>query len=172
MSEQLKVNPIGREMGIALANTGFSTIRISSNEITPIKVDIDLALISFKIAKNYDDYYYQSTSWGNWLKITYVLYKLIKPFKWEAEIFDCDDRSKLISSLASLLFKMNTCLRIRGNVYDATTGVFKYTHWWNLIVTPEGNYFFDVDNGGLTTKVSSQTVVMGNNLYKEFNLIN
>jgi hypothetical protein len=113
------------------------------------------------------DNYYHYTSWDNWLKILEVLNPIAQNFQWQEELFDCDNRSNLMSTLCSLFFRINTCATVYCEVYAANGGTVKYLHYANLIADDAGNlYLWDVDCGGITQKITTNNVVMGNNRYK------
>jgi hypothetical protein len=170
--EQIRINNIARKMATALIKSGVGMIRSAVDDFEPItfqgarKVNDALDSIGGLTNNNLDMTYY-FTNWDTWQKIVEVLYAIVKDFKWEAERFDCDQRSALMTSLSGLLFRLNTCAQLYCEVSDANTNEVKYLHWANLIVTTDGQcYLFDADNGGMTQKITSKTVVMGGLKYK------
>lgn len=171
MNKQLKINAINRTIGTLMAVVGIKKLRQHSN-FTTIDTGNNKfyqALKSRGIKINFSplDISYRYTSFDNWQKIIKVLNGIIKHFKWEANVHDCDNRSTLMTSLCSLIFRINTCAGLYCEVFDAETGKSKYLHWANLIVDTEDNiYLWDVDNGGMYQKITSDNCVMGKLKYR------
>ncbi len=167
-NEQLKISFIARNFGTELIKSGISVIRNASFEFKPLTGQLrainnaldkigGLPLTALDLGYNF-------TSWQNWQKITDILYRIVKDFKWEAEVFDCDNRSSLMLALCSTLFKLNTC----GMLYcEVKIGNQSFRHYANIIITPDEQvYIFDVDNGGMTMKINNKEFTMGNWQYK------
>lgn len=164
--EQLKISLMARTFGVELIKRGISIIRNGSLEFTPSLGQLRILNNAFdKIGISITplDISYGFASLDNWKKITELLYAIIKDFKWEAELFDCDDRSLVMSGLSSMLFRLNTC----GRIYcEVKSGTQTFLHYANVIVLQdESLYLFDVDNGGQMTKITSVNPVMGNWTY-------
>ena len=80
-------------------------------------------------------------------------------------VIACDNRSNLMTSLCSLLFRINTCAGLYCKVLNLQTGI-KYLHWANIIFTKDGKvYLFDVDNFGKYQQIISSDIIMGQNKY-------
>jgi hypothetical protein len=173
--DNLQINSLKRKLGQLYISLGVQQIRDNQSEFSSGVKDetgftVPLNRIDSNITFTPLDTQYYFTSFDNWVKIIEVLNPIAQMFKWQAERFDCDNRANLMSSLCSLLFRINTCATVYCKVFDATTGVFKYLHNANLIVDDSSNiYLWDVDNGGLYQKITSNPVIMGNLRY---NLIN
>lgn len=174
MTDILQINSIRRAIGQLGIQVGVSQIREAQSEFSTTLAGIEKiqgAVKNFGISVSQADTSYYFTSWDNWRKIIDVLNPIAKNFVWEAERFDCDNRASLMSSLISLLFRINTCGKVYCDVYDAGNGKYKYTHYCNMIVDDAGNcYLWDVDYSGLTQKVTSNLAVMGINKYQFYNL--
>lgn len=174
MTDILQINSIRRAIGQLGIQVGVSQIREAQSEFSTTLAGIEKiqgAVKNFGISVSQADTSYYFTSRDNWRKIIDVLNPIAKNFVWEAERFDCDNRAFLMSSLVSLLFRINTCTVLYCDVFDATTGRYKYTHYCNLIIDDVGNcYLWDVDYGGMTQKITSNPCVMGVNKYQLFNI--
>ena len=168
--QQLKLNLIARTFGTTLMKSGIGMIRSGYEDYEIINSSLRLAndaldKIGLKISVNALDISYYYTTWENWQTIIDVLYGIIKDFKWEADKFDCDNRSNLMTSLCSLLFRINTCAGLYCKVLNLQTGI-KYLHWANIIFTKDGKvYLFDVDNFGKYQQIISSDIIMGQNKY-------
>lgn len=174
--ENLQLSYINRKLGQLYLSLGVQQIREHLNDFAPetAKDETGFTIPLSKIDLNMpttpldEKFYYVSLS--NWEKIIEVLNPIAKLFPWERERFDCDNRAFLMSSLCSLIFRINTCGVVYCEVYDATTGALKYKHYANLISDGTNLYLWDVDAGGLYQKINSNPVVMGNNRYKLISL--
>ena len=121
-------------------------------------------LLGLPVSQLDEKYYF--TSWENWQKIIETINPILQMNGWIAERFDCDKRSFLVTSLVALLFEINTVRPIYCDVYRMSDGAFAYAHYANVIVDNNGNsYLWDVDNGGLTTKITSVNPIIGNKKY-------
>ena len=164
-----EINKIKRQIGTLMTTAGLMQIRQSINDLATEEIylkKIRESCNSFGISINELDFMYRTTSWETWEQIIPTLYGIIKEFKWEAEYFDCDDRASFMTSLCSLLFRINTCASCYCEVYDSATGKLKYLHWCNIIIDRSAQlYLFDVDNGGMVQKITSNNLIMGNNKY-------
>jgi len=165
----LQINTINRTIGQLMLRVGIMKLRdaqsdfisVSSDNIKLIKAITQLGIDVVPLDDNF-----WFTSWDNWRKIIDVLNPIAQQFNWEAERFDCDNRANLMTALTSLIFRVNSCTGLYCDVYDAKTGAYKYRHYANLIVDIDDNvYLWDVDQGGLTQKITTKEVVMGVNKY-------
>jgi len=166
--DTIQINNLKRSIGTLMIKAGMMQVRdaVDFEKKQILSRVIDTSCKNFGITPNELDGFYQTTSWDNWKKIIDILYTIIKDFKWKAETADCDNRSALMTSLCSMLFDLNTCSQCYCEVYDATTNVLKYLHWCNVVIDDNGNLFlFDVDQSGLTQKITSNNLVMGVNKY-------
>lgn len=157
MNNQIKINRIARALGINFTVAGFKMLKSSYDNLKPVKFPSRFVNDSFNKIKNIPisqrDFHYYFTDWSNLKKMTIIIYRIIKNFKWERDRFDCDDRSKLVSALFSLLFGLNSCGEVYCKITSLKTGRTG-RHWTNVIITSSGEvYLFDVDNFGLTMKL-------------------
>lgn len=171
MTKQQKVNRIAKTFGTTLTVAGFRMTRSSYDKLVKVKLPSKLINDSFDIPISQRDFAYYFTGWDNWKGMLETIYKIIKNFKWERDKFDCDDRSKLVSALCSLLFRLNTCAEVYCEVTNLKTGN-KVHHWTNVVITSVGElYLFDVDNGGLTMKLEpNKPISMGKWTYNFINV--
>lgn len=141
---------IARNFGVSLIIAGLNTIKNLYKGLKPVVLrsgDIKEAMnkITNIIVGFYDKQYY-TTNKDNWNEMLDVISAIIKVFEWIKEKFDCDNRARLVSSLCSLLFGLNTC----GYVYCETTHINtgkKSLHYANLVVLDDGSLIlYDVDN--------------------------
>jgi len=166
MEDQTKINELQRTIGVLTTNIGLASLKKSfgtfeKSSITSKQINDAFSNAGIKITITELDYLYQTTNWDNWEKITKTLYGIIKPFPWTKEYFDCDQRSSFITATCGLLFSLNTCAGIYCKITNTETGNSDM-HWANLIIDKNGGlYLFDVDNGGLTQKITSNNIVMG-----------
>lgn len=172
--KELQINSIKRQIGSLTFMVAITQLREAISDFSDTELGIEKienAIKGFGMSVTPLDEKYYYTSWDNWQKIISVLNPIVSNFKWEAERFDCDNRSLLVSSLCSLMFKINTCASVYCDVYDVNTGVYKYRHYANLIVDDNSNvYLWDVDQGGMYQKITSNNVVMGVNKYYLMNV--
>ncbi len=172
MADELQINGLKRTIGVLTASLGLKQIINASSEFSTTngnwsKLNEALKKSNLQIPLDNLDSDYYFTSWENWEKIIDVLWGIMKNFNWVAEKFDCDQRSAFTTSLAGLLFGLNTCCGVFCEVYDANTGILKYLHWANIIIDKDNNcYLFDVDYGGMKQKITGNNMVMGANKYK------
>jgi hypothetical protein len=76
-----------------------------------------------------------------------------------------------MASLASLFFRINTCNTVYCDVFDASTGKYKYTHYCNIITDDADNcYIWDIDYGGKWQKITSNPIVMGALKYQIYSI--
>lgn len=175
MEKQLQINSIKRKIGQLTIVMGIKQIREAQSEFVNFRIDPKdlkdtLKNNGFDLPMSNLDFLIYTTSWENWQKILDVLWGIIQHFPWEAEVFDCDNRSNLATSLCSMMFRINTLMGAYCEVYDANTGAFKYSHWANMMVSNSKVYFFDPDNNGMRQQVSSNNFVMGGLRYKILSL--
>jgi hypothetical protein len=177
MDNTLQINSIKRALGSLYISLGAQTIRENQSEFSSTLGDINTIRTALNnsglsgVGIHQLDSSYYFTSWDNWQKMISVLNPIAANFDWEAERFDCDNRSNLMSSLCSLVFRINTCSTLYCDVYDSTTGAYKYAHYCNLITDDAGNcYLWDVDYGGQYTKITSNPVIMGVNKYQFYSI--
>ena len=170
MEKQIEFNNIARIFGTTLTIRAFQIIRNSYRGL--IKHRIGFGTLKTYIDKVKKmvvvqrDLSYYSTSWKNYEKMAAIVWKIVKPFGWKKNFRDCDDRAKFVSALFSFLFDINTCGEFYVRVKSIKTGK-DYLHWCNIIVTSNGDcYLFDVDNGGLTMRLSNQQASMGKWTYE------
>ena len=170
MEKELQISWLQRTIGGLFIQLGVQQLRNAQTDFTVATSNADKILSVARklgIQSTELDFSYRYTSWDNWLKIIDVLNPILKSFKWEAQVFDCDNRAELVSSLCALIFRINTCARVYCEVLDATTGVSKYLHWCNIIVDTNGSsYLWDVDQNGMTQKITTNNTIMGVNKYK------
>ena len=168
MDDPIQINALQRTVGVLTTAIGLAQLRKCVTEYERDKLPQPLEALIKPLGVNATelDFLFLTTSYDNWSQIIDVLYGIVKNFPWEAEVFDCDDRSALMTSLCSLIFRLNTCMGAYCQVSNATTGDLKYLHWCNIIVDKDGNLrLFDVDNGGLNQKIFGNDVIMGNCKY-------
>ena len=67
--------------------------------------------------------------------IAWDIMNFVHRFAYVAEYFDCDNFAHLTSSLMPLLYGVNTCGTIWGDVYDKDTGKFIVGHYFNIVAT-------------------------------------
>jgi len=161
-----QANKIAKTFGIILTVHGFKMTRSGYDGLSRVKLPSRLINDSFdrikKMPVSQRDFAYYFTGWDNWEGMLETVHKIIKDFKWEKEVFDCDDRSKMVSALCSLLFRVNTCAEVYCEITSLKTGNKDY-HWTNVVITSSGElYLFDVDNGGLFLKLyPNKPITMG-----------
>ena len=163
---EIKIKALSRSFGTALINSGFGMIKSSYKNLLVVHFPFSHLKDAFdkvvKIPLIQMDYTYYFTTWKNWDKMLDIIWGIIKNFKWEEDKFDCDNRAKLVSSLCSLFFGMNSCGEVYCKITNIKTGA-SIRHWTNVIVTATGElYLFDVDNSGLRMKlVPGKPITMG-----------
>jgi hypothetical protein len=92
-------------------------------------------------------------------------------FKYRSEITDCDNWSFLTSSLISLLYGINTCGTIWGDVYDLN-GKFLFGHYFNGFITYNPVYknfelwICDSLNPGFVKVEKGKPIIINSWLYK------
>ena len=131
---------------------GLKGINICSN-ITRNAFRIKPAIITREILKTtlkdklpdmlcsaFDRKYYITglSDWNNIIKHDFIDVK-----KYFADKFDCDDFTFLFSARAAYLYHLNSCGSVQGDVLDPQTGVKKFGHLFNIIVTPEECYLLE-----------------------------
>ena len=150
--EPEKINEIARKFGTSLMDVGIKMIQSAYTNLKPTKVTFSFiqnavtnAGLTTPIVQLDSNYFV--TNWGQWeiIKDTSLVDKMI----YYNEQFDCDNFSYLFSSLAALLFKLNSCGATYGAVYDNKTKVLIAYHYFNLIVTDDGKlYCYESMNDG------------------------
>ena len=167
-------NNIKRAIGSLYFRIAITQLRDSQDDFDSQVFGFDKitnALKPLEVSATNLDTQYWFASWDTWQSIISVLNPIVQNFNWVSERFDCDNRANLMSSLVSLMFELNTCSTLYCDVYDATTGAFKYAHTCNLIVDINDNvWLWDVDNGGQFTKITSNSPVMGVNRYQLYSI--
>ena len=172
MKKQLTINAINRTIGTLMVVVGVKKLRQAQSEFTTTDTSNNKfyqALKSRGIDVKFSpkDITYRYTSWENWQKIIKVINGIVKHFKWESEVFDCDNRSDFASALTSLVFRINTLGKIHCSVFDAESDKFLYGHWANILVDIDDNlYLFDLDQSGMCQKITSNNCVMGRLKYR------
>jgi hypothetical protein len=168
---QLKIRQLNKSFGISLTVAGIKGLRSSYNNLvydtkstSYVKIAITKEVNVPIVNKDYDAYF---TSWENWQQMLDTMYNIIKNFSWERERLDCDDRARLVSGLCSLIYRINTCGQVYCEYTDNRNGNTG-RHYANIIIDNNMDvYLFDVDNGGLTTKIEEGLpTTMGNWSYK------
>lgn len=173
MADIIKINAINRLIGTLWIVAGIKQIRQAQSEFTTLDANNDKAYKAFKkIGLNFTfspkDISYRYTAWDNWVKILDVIAGIMKHFKWEAEIADCDNRADFASAFCSLAFRLNTLAKANCSVYDLN-GKFLYLHWVNILVDTNDNvYIFDIDNSCSYQKMTSKTLIMNGLKYQDF----
>jgi hypothetical protein len=164
-----EINKIKRSIGTLMTTAGLMQIRQAINDLATEEIYVSKIKESCNklgIGVNELDFTFRTTSWQTWEQIIPILYGIIKEFKWESDIFDCDDRASFMTSLCSLLFRVNTLASAYCEVYDATTGKLKYLHWANVVIDRDAQlYLLDVDQSGMIQKITSNNLIMGVNKY-------
>jgi hypothetical protein len=114
------------------------------------------------ITTNGLDVNYWTTNIDSWKKIIEDTYGIIKNFKWEEDIFDCDNRAGFVQHFVSLTAKFNTCADAFVKITNIITGATDMHHP-NLIIDNLGDlYIYDLDNSGLWQKITRNDFVMAN----------
>lgn len=162
--EETAIDKAFRNIEILSVAIGLQRLKNRFKDIKRTRVlasDIDKLCKTLGISSNQKDILYQSTDIETWKVIIDTLYGMIKPFPWLAEFWDCDDRASWILSMCSLLTNLNTCADAYCRVTNINTGATDMHHP-NFIIDKDLNaYIFDVDNGGMWQKVTSNSFVMG-----------
>ena len=167
MEDKLQISSLSRIVYSLMITNGIAGMR---NNISEFEIkqgwysDISKALKPFGLDIIEEDMAFFFTSFENWQTIIDLLYnKIIIYFKWEADKFDCDNRSVLFSALASAIFRLNTS----GQVFcEVKTPTGSYMHKANIIIDKDNiPYLLDLDNGGRCQKITGKKMVMGNATY-------
>jgi hypothetical protein len=163
----IQINNLKRMIGQLTFSIGVMQIRNAISDFTSEEGDFKRfckPLLGLFVTQLDNKYYF--TSYDNWQKIIATINPILKQFNWEAEKFDCDKRAYLVTALVALFFDINTCRPVYCDVYRVGDGQFAFYHYANLFVTSDGSaYIWDVDEGGLTTKITSLTPVINNKSY-------
>lgn len=177
VDKTLQINSILRIIGSLEFRVSIMHLRKAQSEFTSSMAGIEkiknaLAKVGINSSISQLDVNYYFTSWDTWQKIIEVLNPIAQNFNWEPELFDCDNRANLMSALVSLMFRINTCVRVYCDVFGDTTGKYRYTHYCNLIIDNNDNvYLWDVDYGGMSQKITSSPVIMGKCKYVIYSII-
>lgn len=169
--DTLQINSINRILGQLYFRLGIQQIREHQSDFTSEMFDFNKfqnAIIKAGITANVVplDNQYWFASWDNWQKIISILNPIAQNFQWEPERFDCDNRATLMNALCALMFRINTCATCYCSVYMADTDKFLFAHYCNLIVDKDDNvYLWDVDQNGISQKITGNSVVMGVHKY-------
>lgn len=160
--EKIKINILARTIGTELIKRGISIIR-NGNDFNPVPGDLRIindAFDKIEIPISVDDIGFMFTNWNNWQEIIKIINIIIRYFPWQEEVGDCDDRSAFACELTVFCFKLNTI----GRIYcEVKTNGKTFLHKANVIVCPDGQlYLWDIDNGGMTAKITSKNIVIGN----------
>lgn len=163
----LIVNGIKRAIGQLTMRMGIQQIREAISDFTDTQGDFSQfikPLLGLPTVQLDDKYYF--TSWENWQKVIATINPILQQFNWISERFDCDKRSFLVTGLVALFFEINTVRPIYCDVYRVADGQFAFAHYANVIVDSDGNaWLWDVDENGLTTKITSATPIINNKKY-------
>ena len=168
-----KINTPIKLLLAKLAGQSLKNIEVSFGAIPTVTKsfgEIKTALLNngFNLATSEDDYTFFFTSWENWKEMLAVITNIIGYFKWQAECADCDNRADLVSALASILFKFNTCGNVRCRTFNRKSGK-TFLHRCNLIIDQLGDtYLFDIDNKGQYIRIENEEAEMGDKTYTEF----
>lgn len=168
----LQINSIKRAIGSLEVSLGVTQLRQAQSEFTTTiygieKVQNALKALNISIPVDPLDNQYWFTSWDNWQKIIAVLNPIAQNFQWETDRFDCDNRANLMTSMTSLMFRINTCATLYCKVFMADTGAFLFYHYCNLITDDAGNvYLWDVDQNGISQKITGNPFIMGTHKYE------
>lgn len=167
MSNDLAINSIKRAIGQLTLRMGVTQIREAISDFSDVEktfADFCKPLLGLPVVQLDEKYYF--TSFENWQKIIATINPILQQFNWVKERFDCDKRAFLVTALTALFFEVNTVRPIYCSVSNVLNNTLKYYHYANIIVTSDGEVFlWDVDNGGLTTKITSLNPTINNNSY-------
>ncbi len=139
-----ELNNLARKFGSQLIDSGIKMVKGAYRNFKPTVVPfsfLQTALVNVGITSpivQLDEKYYV-TEWSQWeiIKDTTIIDKLV----YIAETFDCDNFSYLFSSLAALLFGLNTCGATYGAVYNPQTGALIGYHYFSTIVVSDGKVY-------------------------------
>ncbi len=152
--KEIRINSLAKTFGTGLISAGIKMVRTGLSGLVPQTKPYGFIHDSIAKIKNMPtgekDMTYYLTTKENWEEIFNLIYGIVKNFPWQAEKFDCDDRSKLVSALCSVLFGLNSCGICYCSVKSLTGTGFTGNHFNNMVVTQQGEVIlWDVDNGGL-----------------------
>ena len=157
--------------GEQLIKAGIKSIRDGSNDFKPLiagddRIHNSLKNVGIDIPITDMDLMFYYLDWESWQTILTIIHNILKDYKWEAERYDCDNRSAVVSGLVSTLFRVNTCNQLYCTVSDKNDKQL-YHHWCNIITDVSGNsYIFDLDNFGMRGKITSKNPILGNLKYE------
>ena len=167
MDNTLQINSIKRAIGQLMLRQGVMMIQGAISDFVDTTADFATfckPLLGLPVSQLDDTYYF--TSWDNWQKIIATINPILQQFNWVSERFDCDKRSYLVTGLVAMCFEINTVRPMYCDVYRVGDGQFAFTHYCNVIVDNAGNaYLWDLDEQGLTTKITAQNPIINNKRY-------
>lgn len=162
----MEVNNIKRMLGTKFIQLGIAYTKDAISDIEKVSKPqqfIRNYLSNFGMAISFLDDEYYTTSFDNWKKIIEVMNPIGQSFKWEKEIFDCDNRAMLMSALIPAMYGLTMCSACYCQVFNAHTGKEIGWHYNNLIIDKDGNiYLWDLDQNGIYQKITNNTPIMGN----------
>ena len=84
---------------------GFKFIKQYYESLKPVRQPTKFIRDSIRRIKDIPvsprDYNYYLTTWKNEEEMLSTIHRILKNFKWVSNIYDCDDRAKLVSALHS-----------------------------------------------------------------------
>jgi hypothetical protein len=142
MAEDLtQLNKAAHKFGHYLLDSGINIIRIAYklkptefSRIALLTFLSDQLGLPFSTLSLADEKYFVET-WGKWGEI--IDFDLIDQQIYVADHRDCDNFASLYSARSSMIYGLNTCALVYGNIYDAKTKKFLFRHAFNLILTHE-----------------------------------
>jgi hypothetical protein len=163
----LQVNGIKRTIGQLTIRMGMRMVRDAISDFTTITGDFSQfckPLLGLPVSQL--DSVYDFTSYENWRKIIDTINPILQDFQWIPEVADCDKRSFFVVGMVAELFEINTVRPVYCDVYRVGDGQYAFTHYANVFVDTDGNaWLWDLDENGLTTKITAQNPVINNKKY-------
>lgn len=147
---QMKIKKIATTFYTQLAIAGLKGLQTSHKDLEVKELRTgEIKEAMNKIAQIYVGFFdtkYYTTSKENWDKMLDIIDNIIKEFPWIREKFDCDNRARLVGSLCSLFFGVNTCGYAWVFTRHINTGK-RSSHYANIIALDNGSLIlYDVDN--------------------------
>jgi len=153
-----------RTIGVLTSAIGIQRLRNSYANFPKYKITLKQILDAFRklgVEVNGLDANYYTTNIESWEKIINDTWGIVKNFKWEADVSDCDNRAGFVQHLVSFTARLNTCGDAFVKITNTITGATDMHHP-NLIIDNNGSlYIYDVDNNGLWQKITSNGFIMG-----------
>ena len=166
-NKTIQINSIKRAIGQLEMQLGMKTIWDGISDFSDTEGDYARfckPLLALPVTQLDDKYYF--TSWDNWQKIIDTINPIVLSKPWMSNRADCDKRAMFVTALVSMLFEINTCRMMYCSVYRVSDGKWAYDHYANVISTLDGTaILWDLDEGGLTTKITTLTPVINNKKY-------